>query len=257
MSDLYSINGRLEPVAEGAPDGIYLYRRMRAVDRKPLHAEAHAALLRDASRALFGTAPTLSAGRIADEAGALLRANGYPAVGGATLTLRLYADGTRTIAADGVSLYREYALRSLRPAAAVVVCEACRSEWPTSARREAARWARQEAVRRGAQCALLCDGGGIVRRADDAPLFAVRDDTLLTSPAPPEVERQLVVEAARRAGIRFVEEPIGVRSVESFDELFFFDCEGVCSIAACGDALYLSLKAGRIADTLRAMCGTR
>lgn len=162
MTDFCSIDGRLTPLGEGLPGGVYLYQRLRTVDYRPLHTAAHLSRLRDGAGSLFGRPAELPAGRIADEIGALLRANGYPA-GGATVTLRLYADGTYALTADGVSLYRTYALRSLCPAAAVVPCDGYRPEWPTSARRETARWAQQEAERSGARCALLCDRDGIVR----------------------------------------------------------------------------------------------
>ena len=105
MTDFCSIDGRLTPLGEGLPGGIYLYQRLRTVDYRPLHTEAHLSRLRDGAGSLFGRPAELPAGRIADEIGALLRANGYPA-GGATVTLRLYADGTYALTADGVSLYR-------------------------------------------------------------------------------------------------------------------------------------------------------
>lgn len=92
MTDFCSIDGRLTPLGEGLPGGIYLYQRLRTVDYRPLHTEAHLSRLRDGAGSLFGRPAELPAGRIADEIGALLRANGYPA-GGATVTLRLYADG--------------------------------------------------------------------------------------------------------------------------------------------------------------------
>lgn len=249
MTDLCSIDGRLAPLREGLPEGVYLYQRLRAVDYRPLHAAAHLRLLREASARLYGCGAELPEGRIIGEIGALLRANGYPA-GGATVTLRLYADGRRAITADGVSLYGEYALRSLRPAAVVVQCGGYRPEWPTSARREAVRWAQQEAAQHAARCAILCDGDGVVRRADDAPLFAVFDGVIYASPAAADVERTLVIAAARRAGIPLVEQPVGAEQLGVFDELFAFDCEGVCSIASCGEARYLSLTAERIAAAL-------
>ncbi len=252
MTDFCSINGRLTPLGEGLPEGVYLYQRLRAIDYRPLHTAAHLRLLRDGARRLYGRDTELPAGRIADEIGALLRANGYPA-GGATVTLRLYADGGHALTADGVSLYREYALRSLRPAAAVVPCDGYRFEWPTSARRETVRWAQLEAERLGARCAIICDRDGVVRRVDDAPLFAVHDNVIYASPDVPDVERMLVAEAALRAGIPLVDQPVGAEQFVSFDELFAFDCEGVRASSSCGDARYLSLMAVRIADALAAL----
>ena len=110
MTDFCSIDGRLTPLGEGLPGGVYLYQRLRTVDYRPLHTAAHLSRLRDGAGSLFGRPAELPAGRIADEIGALLRANGYPA-GGATVTLRLYADGT----------YALTACRSIAP----MPCEAC------------------------------------------------------------------------------------------------------------------------------------
>lgn len=251
MIDLFSIDGRLVPLGEGLPEGVYLYQRLRTVDYRPLHMAAHLQLLREASTRLYGRAAELPEGRIAGEIGALLRAGGYPA-GGATVMLRLYADGRRAITADGVSLYRGYALRSLRPSAAVVRW-GCRSEWPTSARREAVRWAQVEAGRQGARCAILCDDDGAVRRADDAPLFAVKEGVIYASPAAADVERTLVMAAACSAGVPLVEQPVEAERLGAFDELFTFGCEGVCSLASCGEARYLPFTAERIAAALAAL----
>ena len=104
---------------------------------------------------------------------------------------------------------------------------------------------------------LLADAGaadrdGIVRRAGDAPLFAVRDDVIYAAPLD-DVEWTLVAEAARRAGIRWVERPVGAAQLRLFDELFSFDCEGVSSIASFEGTPYLSLTAERIAAALAAL----
>ena len=79
MTDFCSIDGRLTPLGEGLPGGVYLYQRLRTVDYRPLHTAAHLSRLRDGAGSLFGRPAELPAGRIADEIGALLRANGYPA----------------------------------------------------------------------------------------------------------------------------------------------------------------------------------
>ena len=184
MTDFCSIDGRLTPLGEGLPGGVYLYQRLRTVDYRPLHTAAHLSRLRDGAGSLFGRPAELPAGRIADEIGALLHANGYPA-GGATVTLRLYADGTYALTADGVSLYRTYALRSLRPAAAVVPCDGYRPEWPTSARRETARWAQQEAER-------------IVARRDMADAFEATAK-LLSEGARPRTAAVLLSDAYAQA----------------------------------------------------------
>lgn len=99
---------------------------------------------------------------------------------------------------------------------------------------------------------FFATGDGIVRRAGDAPLFAVRDDVIYAAPLD-DVEWTLVAEAARWAGIRWVERPVGAAQLRLFDELFSFDCEGVSSIASCEGTPYLSLTAERIAAALAAL----
>jgi len=73
MTDFCSIDGRLTPLGEGLPGGVYLYQRLRTVDYRPLHTAAHLSRLRDGAGSLFGRPAELPAGRIADEIGALLR----------------------------------------------------------------------------------------------------------------------------------------------------------------------------------------
>lgn len=253
--DFALVDGRAVPLSGGLPEGVYLYQRMRTIDGRALHLDAHLVVLSEGARALFGRIWRPQKAQIAAEIAELLRLNGYPA-GGAVVTLRLHADGTRLLMADGVSLYREYALRSLRPTAVVVPCSCYRAEWPTSARYETVRWARTEARRRGAHVALWCDADGVLQRADDAPLFAVRDDVIHAACDAAEVERQLVLKAARKAGLQVVDRPVEAALLDRYDELFAFDCEGVSAVASCGDRLYLSLVAERVAGALAACGGT-
>lgn len=80
----------------------------------------------------------------------------------------------------------------------------------------------------------------------------MRDDVIYAAPLD-DVEWTLVAEAARRAGIRWVERPVGAAQLRLFDELFSFDCEGVSSIASYEGTPYLSLTAERIAAALAAL----
>ena len=64
MTDFCSIDGRLTPLGEGLPGGVYLYQRLRTVDYRPLHTAAHLSRLRDGAGSLFGRPAELPAGRI-------------------------------------------------------------------------------------------------------------------------------------------------------------------------------------------------
>ena len=63
MTDFCSIDGRLTPLGEGLPGGVYLYQRLRTVDYRPLHTAAHLSRLRDGAGSLFGRPAELPAGR--------------------------------------------------------------------------------------------------------------------------------------------------------------------------------------------------
>lgn len=79
MTDFCSIDGRLTPLGEGLPAGSISTNGCARSITGRCHTAAHLSRLRDGAGSLFGRPAELPAGRIADEIGALLHANGYPA----------------------------------------------------------------------------------------------------------------------------------------------------------------------------------
>ena len=224
---------------------LYLYQTVHLARGRARNAEAHAARLDAASRELFGRgyAPARLAARIE----ALAAAERYPTGVSGFVRIELGADGEEHLTPAGVSLYDGYALRSLQPEAVTLRYYLPLTEAPTSAREAAAQLARRMAERAGADVAVRCDREGILREADDAPLFAVARHTVLAAPGTQSVERELAVRAVRAAGLELREEPFGCGELPRIDELFFADHRGITALARCDGQPLMSLIAERIA----------
>lgn len=224
---------------------LYLYQTVHLARGRARNAEAHAARLDAASRELFGRgyAPARLAARIE----ALAAAERYPTGVSGFVRIELGANGEERLTPAGVSLYDGYALRSLQPEAVTLRYDLPLTEAPTSAREAAAQLARHMAERAGADVAVRCDREGILREADDAPLFAVAGHTVLAAPGTQSVERELAVRAVRAAGLELREEPFGCGELPRIDELFFADHRGITALARCDGQPLMSLIAERIA----------
>ena len=224
---------------------LYLYQTVHLARGRARNAEAHAARLNAASRELFGRgyAPARLAARIE----ALAAAERYPTGVSGFVRIELGADGEERLTPAGVSLYDGYALRSLQPEAVTLRYDLPLTEAPTSAREAAAQLARRMAERAGADVAVRCDREGILREADDAPLFAVAGHTVLAAPGTQSVERELAVRAVRAAGLELREEPFGCGELPRIDELFFADHRGITALARCDGQPLMTLVAERIA----------
>ena len=224
---------------------LYLYQTVHLARGRARNVEAHAARLDAASRELFGRgyAPARLAARIE----ALAAAERYPTGVSGFVRIELGADGEERLTPAGVSLYDGYALRSLQPEAVTLHYDLPLTEAPTSAREAAAQLARRMAERAGADVAVRCDREGILREADDAPLFAVAGHTVLAAPGTQSVERELTVRAVRAAGLELREEPFGCGELPRIDELFFADHRGITALARCDGQPLMSLIAERIA----------
>ena len=224
---------------------LYLYQTVHLARGRARNAEAHAARLDAASRELFGRgyAPARLAARIEARAAA----ERYPTGVSGFVRIELGADGEERLTPAGVSLYDGYALRSLQPEAVTLRYDLPLTEAPTSAREAAAQLARRMAEHAGADVAVRCDREGILREADDAPLFAVAGHTVLAAPGTQSVERELAVRAVRAEGLELREEPFGCGELPRIDELFFADHRGITALARCDGQPLMSLIAERIA----------
>ena len=84
--------------------------------------------------------------------------------------------------------------------------------------------AMQEALRSGADEALMCNQAGDVVECSQSNFFIVKDRRVITPPLEagllPGITRAFVLELAREAGFEAVEEPVSVADVRAADEAF-------------------------------------
>ena len=151
---------------------LYLYQTVHLARGCARNVEAHVAVLDAASRELFGRRYAPGAARRAARIEALAAAERYPTGVSGFVRIERGADGEERLVPAGVSLYDGYAFRSLTPEAVTLCYELPLTAAPTSAREAAAQLARRMAEQAGADIAVRCDREGILREADDAPLFA-------------------------------------------------------------------------------------
>ena len=137
-------NGIPEPMPR--IEGTYLYQTLHVRGRRPLWLDRHTELLARNIQELFGLrwAPDLR--RLEAEIAALLDANRHPVAGSSFVRMAFTPAGDLLLIPGAVSFYDGYALRSLRPAAAVVNYGVPYPEYPTSAREAACMLALQAAV---------------------------------------------------------------------------------------------------------------
>ncbi len=231
----------------------YLYQTLHVLDGVCAFLPEHLSVLDGWSRQLFGR--PFRPDRKEFAAGiATLAAQSVPAGCDRSLFVRLYvpasAEPAYRLEFESVSLYRGYDLRSLQPRAATLQYDIPLVDAPTSARDAAEELARRQAQLLGAAVAVRCNAAGLLRTADDAPLFAIRHTTVLTPPAPYSVERELAMQAVLKAGFELCEEEIDRSRLPEFDELFYVDHRGLTALSRCDGQPYMTLFAERIAKAL-------
>lgn len=234
----------------------YLYQTIHVLDGKPRQLAEHLGVLCDWSQQILGFEWQPGERKITDAIAAQIAAERYPDDLSCFVRLTLDARGQTSLNPAGVSLYPGYAFRSLQPAAVTMRYEVPLFDAPTSAREAAAELARCRAKLAGVHVAVRCDRNGMLRTADDAPLFAVHGRTILTPPAPQSVERNLVIATLRKEDFFFDEEEIPVGALPELDELFYVDHRGIAALSRCDGNPYMSLCAERIATALEARFAT-
>lgn len=231
----------------------YLYQTLHVLDGVCTYLAGHFSVLDGWSRELFGRPFRPDRKALAAEIAALA-AQSVPAGCDRSLFVRLYApasgDPAYRFDLEAVSLYRGYALRSLQPEAVTLQYDIPLSDAPTSARDAAEELARRQARLQGADVAVRCNSAGQFRTADDAPLFAIRGTGVYTPPAPYSVERDLAMQAVRKAGFELHEEEIDRSRLAGFDELFYVDHRGLTALSRCDGQPYMTLFAERVAKAL-------
>lgn len=197
---------RIDPGDRGFTLGDGLFETLRVVAGAPLHLERHLARLHDGARVLDLPLP-ISDTALGDAMTALIAANG-PEVGSLRLTVSrgVGPRGLAPPAKPTPTLLMTVAPASLappKPARLITAQATRRNEHSPLSRLKTLNYldsilARQEAVRRGADDALMLNTAGRVAETPVANLFAVIDGYLLTPPLAdgvlPGIRRGLIME---------------------------------------------------------------
>lgn len=229
---------------------LYLYQTVHVARGRALHVAAHAAVLDAASREWFGRPYAPDAMALAGRIEALTRAERYPTGVSGFVRIELRPEGEERLVAAGVSLYDGYGYRSLQPSGVTIRYDLPLTDAPTSAGEATGLLARQAALRAGAEAAVRCDAGGMLRDVEGAPLFAVVKRTVLAAPGPANVEREITRRAVEALGLSYREEGFGTDDLRRIDELFFTDHRGVTSLSHCNGLPLMIYTAERIAERL-------
>lgn len=111
-------NGIPEPMPR--IESAYLYQTLHVRGRRPLWLDRHTELLARSIQELFGLRWVPDLRRLETQIAALLDANRHPVAGSSFVRMAFTPAGDLLLIPGAVSFYDVYALRSLRPAAAVV-----------------------------------------------------------------------------------------------------------------------------------------
>lgn len=262
--DLISINGSLKKYSDLTASGgclpgyDFIYQRIHTLEHVPLHIEAHTGILDISCERLYGTSPELSSAGLRDEIGQLLKNNRYPK-GSNLVTLYILPPetegmpATRLLVCEKQMLYKGYTLWHKSVKAIVTPYEYPFAEHKTAVSYAAHTFSLSYAQRSGADMALTSNQSGILTGAGENPLFAVSGNKILTTPltgygVAESVERRLGIESALAAGLEVFEEPLSVKELKNYDELFAAETQGITSIGHCRKKLYPNSMAKRISS---------
>jgi branched-subunit amino acid aminotransferase/4-amino-4-deoxychorismate lyase len=237
----------------------FVYQKIHALARKPLHAGAHAELLETSYKTLYGSLPGLTARMLEEDAQALLAANRYPE-GSVQLMVYLFPDEggakdpLRIISCEKQLLYKGYTLWHAREKAVALPYEYPFPHFQTAVSLAAHSYAANYARRKGAGCVISENSHGVMYSAGETPLFAARGNEIVTpgigDGACDSVERRLGIAAAEKAGYLLEEIPVTRAELSGYQELFTVATGGVTAIGECSGNIYSHSAAARIAEMM-------
>ncbi len=236
----------------------YVYQRVHALAGRMLHLPEHLDIAARTFRYIYGTQPDLDEKAVAAQIAEVLRANRYPAHGSSTALLCLFPrqEGhDLLIMCERLLIEKGYTVSSLRPAAVSYEYGIPYGGFPTGFQLSAARMHDMLALEHGATRSVRREGNDLIS-CGDAPLFGIRRKTLFTAPltagAVDSVERRLIIAAAAKTRMDFLEEAVPRSELRDFDELFYADAAGITSLSECDGAKFMSLLVSRLIDAIRA-----
>lgn len=191
----------------------------------------------------------LDTDRISSEIDQLLRSQSLTTELSIFVDLRVYSSGEYTLVVDSISLYDGYSLRAITPRAVLVEFTSPFGSLPTNARRTTVAQANDVAVNLGGELAVEHIDNRVISIGGSAP-FVVLGRMLVTPQTLESVEREVVIEAAERAGLTIEQRDITISELLNCDELFITDHYGLTSISHLEHRPYANTIAVKVAELL-------
>ena len=234
---IISLDGKITSWREAdlAPELLFghnwVYTTINTSAHKPLHLSLKLRYALDSYHKLFGSRPQIEVAELEREVRNLLYYGLYPECGN-TVNLYLIPTGDggcrRLLIHEATTPYEKH---------------------QTNVSMTAARFADNYAAAYNYDSALRANRAGTLISSGDNPLFALRGNTLLTTPidkgARGSAERELMFRLAELCGVAVVEEELKVEDATTYEELIVFTPVGLQSIYSLGD-----MKLGNIYATL-------
>lgn len=227
--------------------GNYLYQTINTQDFMTIHLEEHLAQAEKSIEELYGLTVVLDAKDIRRQISGLLYYGLFPE-SGHTVNIYFMPDSkgkiNTLVTHDNSTLYNGYALSDLKLKAVVANYDIPFEQHRTSVSLTAARFANDYARRQEANIALRANRAGNLVSADDFPIFAVKDDIVI-SPLTPRwsVELELMKQLCIKAGVELKEEDIPTAKLHEYKELIIFNSIGLQSVISCGEVYFYNLTA--------------
>lgn len=255
IGDRVIINGELHSAADLCtdPDRLltrnYIYQNIHVGNYQAQHLPAHIEIASHAYASLFESDFPLTEQALLSDIKQLLHANSYREM---SYVVRLYLfSDSYMLSCRGQLLYRGYVMWHSRLKAITTHYENPLPGIANASSLICGEFAIEIAKRSGAEIALTENYDHILTGAGDNPLFAVRDGVVSTTPlkygAIDSVERRMGIQTAMAAGYKIEQQPLTSNNLESYDELFFIDQQGIVPLHSCNGVLFLNVAADQIA----------
>jgi branched-subunit amino acid aminotransferase/4-amino-4-deoxychorismate lyase len=235
----------------------YVYAAILAVRHRPLHAARHLKYAFDSYKHLWGQRPPDELAEWIEAAiPPLLRENRMPETGSVVRVCLRPAEGEPEwlITVEESLPCHGYELSSLRPRAAVASYGLPLTGHRTAISLAAAEYMDDFAVQSGAHIALRTERDGRLVSAGDYPVFVLSGGRLVTPVAPEgtgSVERDLMGEVCRMAGVELQEGDITCEDLAETEEVMIFGVSGIRSLMSCGGRYLYNLTAMELEKYLK------
>lgn len=274
--DAVSINGEiLTPEhklfnVDYITDKNYIYTRIHTIDRKTIQLKKTLNICEWSFNMIYGSPFYLDHQVIEAGIQNLLIKNYYPS-GSVEIILHLIpsehdlcGSGSNErfwiLSCSRQLLYKGYTWWHAKVKALVIQYDIPFPFHQTAASLTTHKYAEGYAKKNDAQIAIREDKNNILTTASEYPLFGFKNGTLYTTPInvglSNSIEREIIIECAKKLDIIVTEEPLRREDIWSYEELFYVTSQGVHSISECEGTPFTSTIGRNIGEEMQDYCNS-